>query len=279
MIGIMIQLLFSSKFFSPTVFLFCSLSFFLLSCGSDDVANDVIITTIPQPIVTVAPSPNTIIKDSTVVSEPVVTPTVVPVSPSESTTTDNNSVNSENEKKEDVVHSIVDLHKRFGEPPSASFGRLSVPALDIDAPIGATVVTDGSMGNPIGPSDVVYYDFQGDWINFGGDIGERTNAIFSGHVDYVANVEWADIRYEGVGVFYNVSLLSPGDVINIRIGERTYVYGVVWRRMVPAESDEWQSILRKETGLDMITLITCTGEFDPKTLEYNERTVVRAHRM
>ena len=136
------------------------------------------------------------------------------------------------------------------------------------------------MTNPIGPSDVVFYDFQENWVNFGGDIGTRTNAIFSGHVDYVADLTWVDnVRYEGVGVFFNISLLSPGDVINVRVGERTYVYGVVWRRMIPAESEEWESILRKETGLDMITLITCTGEFDPKTLEYAERTVVRAHRM
>jgi hypothetical protein len=40
------------------------------------------------------------------------------------------------------------------------------------------------------------------------------------------------VRYEGVGVFFNISLLSPGDVINIRVGERTYVYGVVWRCML-----------------------------------------------
>ena len=258
------------------------MSLFLFACSDGDNSADVVITPIIEKpvVVTIDDQAKKSNIPSTNIAETV--PDIDP--PDESTsnsTTDTDTEKDVNDKeeKEDIVHSIVDLHKRFGEPPPANYGRLSIPALDIDAPIGLSTITDGVMTNPIGPSDVVYYDFQGEWLNFGGDIGVRTNAIFSGHVDYVANVAWADIRYEGIGVFFNISLLSPGDVINIRIGERTYVYGVVWRRMIPADSDEWEPILRKETGLDMITLITCTGEFDPKTLEYAERTVVRAHRM
>lgn len=268
-----------------TIFFYVAMSsFFLFACSNGDSSTDVVITPIiEQPAIVTIDEKS---KESSIPTKNT-SETVSPPDPDSSDESSNNPVTDndavkdvdDNDEQEDIVHSIVDLHKRFGEPPPAKYGRLSIPALDIDAPIGISVITDGVMTNPIGPSDVVYYDFQGDWLNFGGDVGVRTNAIFSGHVDYVANVDWADIRYEGIGVFFNISLLSPGDVINIRIGERTYVYGVVWRRMIPAESDEWEPILRKETGLDMITLITCTGEFDPKTLEYAERTVVRAHRM
>jgi len=259
---------------------------FLFACGESDNNSDVVITPIIETPASIKSSvepkdskpPIQKVDDTNSIDS---SGAVTDTSQNSIVTDDKNSDDNvdDDKEKEDIVHSIVDLHKRFGEPPTANYARLSIPALDIDAPVGLSVITDGIMTNPIGPSDVVYYDFQDAWVNFGGDIGTRTNAIFSGHVDYVANVDWADIRYEGVGVFFNISLLSPGDVINIRVGERTYVYGVVWRRMTPADSDEWESILRKETGLDMITLITCTGEFDPKTLEYAERTVVRAHRM
>ncbi len=273
-------------FFVP-VLIVCFLM--LTACGSEDISDDVVISTITEPVAssssnstaaqtpaTKPPASDTGSTDSASKEDAVETKDETP-SPQAAQDPEDKE---DKEDKEDIVHSIVDLHKRFGEPPAANYGRLSIPALDIDAPVGKSIITDGIMTNPIGPSDVVYYDFQDNWVNFGGDVGTRTNAIFSGHVDYVADLAWIeDVRYEGVGVFFNISLLSPGDVINIRVGERTYVYGVVWRRMIPAESDEWESILRKETGLDMITLITCTGEFDPKTLEYAERTVVRAHRM
>ncbi len=258
------------------------MSLFLFACSDGDNSADVVITPIIEKPVVVTiddqAKKSNIPTTNTAETVPDIDPPDEATSNSTTDTDTDKDVNDK-DKKEDIVHSIVDLHKRFGEPPSASYGRLSIPALDIDAPLGLSTITDGVMTNPIGPSDVVYYDFQGEWLNFGGDIGARTNAIFYVHVDYVANVACADIRYEGIGVFFNISLLSPGDVINIRIGERTYVYGVVWRRMIPSDFDEWEPILRKETGLDMITLITSTGEFDLKTPEYTERAVVRAHRM
>ena len=233
--GVNVAYLFRSNMFHFLGYFLVIFSLLIAACGSDDISDDVVISTIAEPVA--SPSAN---KDMTEKSEPQTTTPDVNNNKSkddtEGTNTSNDSaVTSENvedkedkEDKEDIVHSIVDLHKRFGEPPTANYGRLSIPALDIDAPVGKDVITDGIMTNPIGPSDVVFYDFQENWVNFGGDIGTRTNAIFSGHVDYVADLTWVDnVRYEGVGVFFNISLLSPGDVINVRVGERTYVYGVV----------------------------------------------------
>ena len=42
--------------------------------------------------------------------------------------------------------------------------------------------------------------------------GGGNNAIFSGHVDYFAPVAWADAIFRGRGVFFNLNVLSPGDV-------------------------------------------------------------------
>ena len=61
-----------------------------------------------------------------------------------------------------VVGSIDELHSQYGEPPNAVLGRLRVPALGIDAPLGVrSVGGDGQMPNPVGPSDVIWYDFTG----------------------------------------------------------------------------------------------------------------------
>ena len=178
-----------------------------------------------------------------------------------------------------VVGSIDELHSRYGEPPNAVLGRLRVPALGIDAPLGArSVGGDGQMPNPVGPSDVIWYDFTG-WEGFGGEIGGGNNAVFSGHVDYAAHVTYAGVDFRGRGVFFSLSLLSPGDVIEVESGGQTVRYAVSWRRHVDAVDGDWQEILGSDVPVDSITLITCGGEFNFESRSYVDRVVVRAERI
>lgn len=177
-----------------------------------------------------------------------------------------------------TVHDLDELHRRFGEAPDATLGRIRIPVIGVDAAVGQRYV-DAKMPNPTGPGDVVWYDFS-EWDGLGGVPGGGGNAVFSGHVDYNFEIPWAEAYYRGEGVFYALNLLSPGDVIEVEVGGKKMQYTVKWTRMVEANGSDqvWLPILTGDVGVDSITLITCGGEFDTVTNSYRDRFIVRAER-
>jgi len=178
-----------------------------------------------------------------------------------------------------VVSTLAELAELHGPPPDATLGRLRIPVLGVDAPLGQRFVSGTTMATPTGPGDVVWYDLS-QWDGLGGVPGGTGNAIFSGHVDYFAPVAWADAVYRGRGVFFDVGLLSPGDVIEVEVGGNVFRYAVQWQRQVSAGADgNWASILASDVSAEALTLITCGGDFDISERSYNERVVVRAHRV
>lgn len=178
-----------------------------------------------------------------------------------------------------TITDIATLLERFGAPPGSDFATFRIPAHGISAPVAARYVgADGIMPNPAGPADVAWYDFS-EFPALGGSPGNGFNAIFSGHVDYNALVPYAGVNYRGRGVFYSIPLLSPGDIIEIDYAGQTFTYAVEWRQEINAAGGGFSGLLRSDTGRDAITLITCSGGFDPATQEYDSRTVVRAVRI
>lgn len=176
-----------------------------------------------------------------------------------------------------VVNSIEELHEVFGEPPDATFGRMRIPAIGVDAPLGVRyVATDGAMLNPTGPDDVVYYDFSG-WDGLGGYPTAGGNAVFAAHVDRAAYLEYADVEYIGPGAFIALGQLGGGEVIEVDLGTGPVTYVVEWTREVEVAGD-WLSILSANVEVDSITLITCGGDFNTTEGAYTHRTVVRAVR-
>ena len=161
-----------------------------------------------------------------------------------------------------IYFSLPALHAAHGEAPDATLGRIRIPVIGVDAAVGQRFVSGDKMQNPTG---------------LGGAPGAGGNAVFSGHVDYVAPVPWADARYHGEGVFRHLDLLAPGDVIEIEVGGVTLRYSVVWQRHVAADSSTGQ-ILSADVDVDSITLITCGGEFNTTTRNYTERVIIRAER-
>ncbi len=177
-----------------------------------------------------------------------------------------------------TVSDLDELHRRYGEAPDATLGRLRIPVLGVDAAVGRRYV-DAKMPNPTGPGDVVWYDFS-EWDGLGGVPGGGGNAVFSGHVDYNLQIPWAEAHYRGEGVFYALNLLSPGDVIEVEVGGKVMQYTVKWTRQVEANGPDnvWLPILSGDVSVDSITLITCGGEFDVATKTYRDRFIVRAER-
>ena len=167
----------------------------------------------------------------------------------------------------------------YGDPPAATFGRIRIPAIGVDAAVGAhEVAADGFMPAPFGPGDVAWYDFA-NLPGYGGEPGAGVNAIFSGHVDYVARVPYAGVRYGGTAVFWSLHDLEPGAVVEVERGGETLRYTVSWVRRIPAEDDAWADLLTAQVPLESITLFTCGGDFDARRLEYEDRIVVRAERV
>ena len=178
-----------------------------------------------------------------------------------------------------MIGSLRELHETYGEAPDSTLGRFRIPVLGVDAPLGQRFVSGSTMPNPTGPGDVVWYDLS-QWEGLGGVPGGGNNAIFSGHVDYFAPVAWAEAIYGGRGVFFDLNVLSPGDIIEIEVGGSTFQYAVVWRQQVSSGAEgNWASILDGHVAVDSITLITCGGDFDLSQRSYHDRVVIRAERV
>ena len=152
-------------------------------------------------------------------------------------------------------------------PPSeAPIASIVIPRFDIDAPVVVRGVdANNVMETPSGPTDVAWYDFSG-------KPGYGSNAVFSGHVDY--------IDY-GPAVFWNLKDLEQGDMVEVRLNDGTvYKYKVATRQSVMVEGLS-EDVLRGIIGpsqQDVVTLITCGGTFDYSSQQYDERVVVRAER-
>jgi len=153
------------------------------------------------------------------------------------------------------------------EPPSeAPITRFRIPRFEIDAPVVALGVRpDGVMESPDGPVDVAWYEFTA-------RPGFGSNAVFSGHVDY--------INY-GPAVFWNLKDLEMGDVIEVHLNDGTvYRYEVAGRDQVAADAPaEVINDIIGGTEQEIITLITCGGPFDASVGQYDERVIVRAERV
>ena len=136
------------------------------------------------------------------------------------------------------------------------------------------------MPNPNGAGDVAIYNFAACDGNKGGTPGTSGNTILAGHVD-LASVEGC--RQIGrsspcLAVFAEIDSLATGDNIELAIGGKTYRYQVTKSYSVKADDDLWVEIVTA-TKEEQITLITCEGDFNPRTREYTHRLVVVAKRI
>jgi LPXTG-site transpeptidase (sortase) family protein len=125
------------------------------------------------------------------------------------------------------------------------------------------------MQSPNNKDDVAYYDFTthpGDGCTAS---NQCANTVLSGHVDWYT---------KETGVFWNLKDMKNGDEVDIKLADGTvYKYKVVANTVYKDEDAPIQEILGA-TPQESLTLITCAGDFDPRSQEYNNRRVVRAVR-
>ena len=142
---------------------------------------------------------------------------------------------------------------------------MKIPKAQVDAQVEPQPIENGVMKDPSGPFVVAWYEDTG-------KLGQETNVVFSGHLDYY-NV--------GEAVFYHLGALNDGDLIEV-IGEdgETFAYAVEWARQYTIDELDASAIqeIVGRTKEESITLITCGGAFDYNLGQYLQRYVVRAKR-
>lgn len=152
------------------------------------------------------------------------------------------------------------------ETPGVLPVAIRIEAAEVDAPIEPRGIVNGVMQDPSGPFVVAWYQETG-------RLGELTNQVYSGHLDY-----W-DV---GEAVFFRVWELDEGDTIEL-LGkdDQIYEYEVEWLRNYTIDELTPEAIqeIIGPTDVESVTLITCGGPFDYEQGEYEQRTVIRASRI
>ncbi len=153
--------------------------------------------------------------------------------------------------------------------PAAGVARLIIPAINLDAPVTPTEVSeDGQMPSPLTPEQVLWYDFSA-LPGMGGRPGAGGNTVLAGHVE---------MKDYGPAVFADLYSVKKGDEITVVLSDGSeYTYAAQTNRVVSADLP-FNAIVGS-TPEESLTVITCAGDFDPSTQDYNERRVVWAVRV
>ncbi|WP_237665495.1 class F sortase [Sutcliffiella horikoshii] len=136
--------------------------------------------------------------------------------------------------------------------------RLTIPAISVDAevkPYGLNEDT-GAMAVPEDGETVA-------WFEPGTKPGARGNAVLAAHVD----------DYTGPAIFFDLKELEVGDEIHVEDGEETLTFVVTRKEAYPYDAAPIRSIFGP-TSNRQLNLITCTGLYDRKTNNHQERLVI-----
>jgi sortase (surface protein transpeptidase) len=140
---------------------------------------------------------------------------------------------------------------------------IKIEKAQVDSEVESVNIVNGVMENPSTPYIVA-------WYRGTGMLGEDNNIVMSGHLD------WYDVP---IGVFYYLGDLSQGDKIEVTGADgNTYNFSVDWVKNYDVASLDQSKIdeIVGKTDSEVLTLITCTGDFDSGQGQYDTRMVVRA---
>ena len=149
-------------------------------------------------------------------------------------------------------------------PSFSTSWELILPSAGIRAAVVQVGLTpDGAMGSPDNP-------FVVGWFNRSAIPGEPGNALLGGHRDYQDRDGHVD-----VGVCWKLDETRVGDqmIMFDQATSRYYVYEVVDIAHIEPDSRDAVKYL-SQTRESVVTLITCSGDFDEDTHSYDERIVV-----
>lgn len=145
--------------------------------------------------------------------------------------------------------------------PLADPVGLRIERLGVDAPVDPYgIAPDGQMAIPNNVSDVAWYEP-------GPGPGETGSAVLAAHVA---------LGSQGRGVFYDLKLLEPGDVVYVARSDGSEQAFEVEESITYLKSElPLDSIFSRE-GPPVLTLITCGGDLNSSTRRFNSNVVVYA---
>ena len=140
--------------------------------------------------------------------------------------------------------------------------RLSIPALDINAPIQKVGLNaNGAMSAPTKYSEVAWY--------MNGTIpGNKGSAVLAGHLDNGLGL---------AGVFKNLTKIKVGDEIYVKDSNGPLMkFSVNDIRTIDYNDIDGNLIFAPEDDKSLIRLITCGGKWMPERKTYDKRVVITA---
>lgn len=145
--------------------------------------------------------------------------------------------------------------------PAAPPVRIDVPSIRVSSELTELrLQDDGTLGVPHNPA-------QAGWWSESVAPGDPGPAIIVGHIDSL----------HGPAVFYRLSELHPGDLIQIGRADGSNVsYAVDALRQYP-KSDFPSDLVYGSTTEPTLRLLTCGGSFDRRSGHYEDNLVVFAH--
>ena len=148
--------------------------------------------------------------------------------------------------------------------PGVPIARIVIPAIGVNAPVVVkSLDPSGVMQAPDTPSDVAWYDFT--QLPGGGG-----NIVLAGHVDFAG---------VGPAVFWDLWRLGEGDTVQLHLVDGSIaLYRVISSQTVEEATAPVDQIVGPTSG-EVVTLITCAGNYNPATGRYDQRLIVRAERV
>lgn len=148
--------------------------------------------------------------------------------------------------------------------PGVPIARIVIPAIGVNAPVVVkSLDPSGVMQAPDTPSDVAWYDFT-ELPGGGGNI------VLAGHVDFAG---------VGPAVFWDLWRLGEGDIVQLHLVDGSIaLYRVISSEIVEEATAPVDQIVGPTPG-EVVTLITCAGNYNPATGRYDQRLIVRAERV
>jgi LPXTG-site transpeptidase (sortase) family protein len=143
------------------------------------------------------------------------------------------------------------------QPPTGM--HLQLPAIGVDAPVDELPPgPDGRLQAPTNWADV-------GWFSGGPRPGQAGSALLMGHVD----------SHTGPAVFWNLHQLRPGDAVLVQDGAAAFTYRVSKALSFPETAPPMDDLFAR-TGASRLLLLTCSGDFNPRTGRYTDRLLVEA---
>ncbi len=158
--------------------------------------------------------------------------------------------------------STKDIELRSGMVPSTlqadSPTQIVIDSIDVDHPVSAVGV-DSQQAFSVPEAQLV------GWYKWGSAPGMEGSTTLAAHVDFNG----------APGAFFRLSEIEIGATIKVASGGTSKTYVVTKARFYGREGLPTDELFAKE-GPEVLTLITCGGQFDEGTRSYSDNFVVQA---